>query len=105
MEVLALVSGELGVSLEDILQPSRGTAGCAHARQLAMYLCNVVLTRRIAAVGRLFGRDHSTVSYACNRIEDLRDDPRFDDSVARLEDRLARVRDDVPDGEVIRAAR
>jgi len=50
-----------------------------------MYLSHVVLGQSLTAVGVAFGRDRTTVSYACALIEDMRDDPGFDDEVTRLE--------------------
>ena len=76
-----------------LLLPSRGEAEVALARQLAMYLMHVVLGRLYQDVGRFFGRDRTTVSYACALIEDLRDDPEFDAEVSRLERRLAMRRE------------
>lgn len=57
----------------------------ARARQLAMYLSHVVLGRTLSEIGEVFGRDRTTVSYACAVIEDMRDDPQFDDTVSGLE--------------------
>jgi chromosomal replication initiation ATPase DnaA len=39
----------------------------------------------LTEVGNVFARDRTTVAYACSRIEDLRDDPRFDRSLHLLE--------------------
>jgi chromosomal replication initiation ATPase DnaA len=50
-----------------------------------MYLTHVVYGRSLAEVGAAFGRDRTTVSYACGLIEDQRDDPHFDREVDRLE--------------------
>jgi chromosomal replication initiation ATPase DnaA len=36
-------------------------------------------------IGEAFGRDRTTVLHACGVIEDMRDDPRFDDEVSELE--------------------
>jgi len=53
----------------------------------------VVLGRLYLDVGRFFGRDRTTVSYACALIEDMRDDAEFDAEVGRLERRLAMRRE------------
>jgi len=53
-----------------------------------MYLSHVMLGRTLAEVGEAFGRDRTTVSYACALMEDLRDDPRFDAEVADLEQQI-----------------
>jgi hypothetical protein len=86
--LLRFVAAARGVTTEQLLSSSRGEAEVAQARQLAMYLMHVVLGRIYLDVGRFFGRDRTTVSYACALIEDLREDPQFDAEVSRLERRL-----------------
>ena len=46
----------------------------------------------MAEAGALFGRDRTTVAHACAVIEDRRENPRFDEMVAALEDRLTEDR-------------
>ena len=50
-----------------------------------MYLAHVVFGLSFTAIGQAFGRDRSTVSYACRMIEEKRDNPQFDVFVGRLE--------------------
>ena len=83
--VIALVSRHESVSIPAVLGSSRGLRPIARARQLAMYLAHVMLGESLTFVGRAFGRDRTTVSYACALIENLRDDPRFDAEVSALE--------------------
>ncbi len=64
---------------------SRGPARVALARQVAMYLTHVVGEFDYAQVGRLFGRDRTTVKHACAVVEDRRDDPKFDLTLQLLE--------------------
>ena len=59
-----------------------------HVRQIAMYVCHVALGFSQQDIGLAFGRDRSTVSYACAAVEDRRDDLGFDDFVSAVE-RLA----------------
>lgn len=68
-------------------QPRRrnGRRGAAHVRQIAMYVCHVVLQLSFADIGAAFGRDRTTVGHACNVVEDWRDDSAFDDFVATVE--------------------
>lgn len=92
--LLGLVAVERCVTLQELLDAKRGPAHVAAARQLAMYLANTMLGRTLTEVGEIFGRDRTTVAYACRLVEDRRDedDPRFDAELARLEraaDRLA----------------
>lgn len=56
-----------------------------HMRQIAMYLCHVVLSVPYQTIGRSFGRDRSTVVHACAVVEDRRDDPGYDLFVERCE--------------------
>lgn len=50
-----------------------------------MYLAHVAKGISLTAIGAAFGRDRTTVSYACSLIEDLRDDVEFDAELDRLE--------------------
>jgi chromosomal replication initiation ATPase DnaA len=50
-----------------------------------MYVCHVVLQVSLTDIGYAFGRDRTTVSHACNVVEDRRDDPAFDDFIASVE--------------------
>ena len=65
--------------------PTRCFARVALARQVAMYLCHVLLGMTLSEVGRHFGRDRTTVSHACRVVEDRRDDPGFDTMLDRIE--------------------
>ena len=68
-----------------LLQPNRGRARVALARQVAMYLGHVGCELSLTAVGRVFARDRSTVSHACKRIEDARERPEFDRAITMME--------------------
>jgi chromosomal replication initiation ATPase DnaA len=92
-EVVELVSRHANVPISAVLGDSRDARPIARARQLAMYLSHVILGESLTAVGLAFGRDRTTVSYACGLIEDLRDDPRFEAEVSALEQQLQRDRD------------
>lgn len=84
-EVLALISREKDTPIRLLVHVSRCRADTARARQLAMYLAHVVQGISLTAIGAAFGRDRTTVSYACGLIEDLRDDAVFDAELDRLE--------------------
>ncbi|CAN7181942.1 transposase [Pararhizobium sp. LjRoot255] len=66
------------------LRRDRRRTSC-HVRQISMYVCHVVLQISLTDIGYAFGRDRTTVSHACNVVEDRRDDPAFDDFVASVE--------------------
>lgn len=65
------------VSLLDLTQGGRGSGNASHTRQMAMYLCHVLLRRTHEQLGVLFNRDRKTVSHACAQIELLRDTDRI----------------------------
>ncbi len=50
-----------------------------------MYLLHVVFSLNPQVIGRLFGKDRSTVAHACQRVEDRRDDAAFDAFLHDLE--------------------
>ena len=86
--VIALVAQEKHIPICLLMHKSRCRMGAARARQLAMYLCHVALGRSLKEVGEIFGRDRTTVSYACALMEDMRDDRSFDEAVSALELRI-----------------
>ncbi|KKB76742.1 hypothetical protein VW35_16655 [Devosia soli] len=83
-----MVAREKHVPIRLLVHDSRCRADAARARQLAMYLAHVVKGISLTSIGAAFGRDRTTVSYACGLIEDLRDDARFDAELDRLETEL-----------------
>lgn len=78
----------LGVSQEEIMAGDRGSGAVPLGRQVAMYLCHVAFELSLARTARAFGRDRSTVSHACNAVEDRREDPRFELWISGLETML-----------------
>lgn len=77
-EMLALVSERVQ------MRRDRRRAAC-HVRQIAMYICHVVLQLSLTDIGTAFGRDRTTVGHACNVVEDRRDDKAYDEFVAAIE--------------------
>lgn len=73
------------VTTDELRAPTRSTADIALARQAAMYVMHVVFGWTLTNVGRRFGRDRTTAGHACRRIEDQRDDPVFDMTLAAIE--------------------
>lgn len=74
-----------GVPVDELRAPSRRSADAAFARQSAMYLAHVMLGLSYSAVGTLFHRDRTTAAYACQVVEDRRDDPTIDMLLQTLE--------------------
>lgn len=56
-----------------------------HVRQIAMYVCHVVLRLSLSDIGAAYGRDRTTVGHACNVVEDRRDNAAFDAFVSAIE--------------------
>jgi hypothetical protein len=79
------VSGAFMVRGSDLWSGTRGHSHTAFARQVAMYLAHVAWGLSMTEVGQVFARDRTTVSYACGRVEDMRDDADFDRSLDLLE--------------------
>lgn len=57
----------------------------SHVQQIAMYVCHVGLQLTMTDIARGFGRDRTTVGYACAKVEDRRDERAFDDLVGAVE--------------------
>lgn len=79
------VAAAFEVEPELLRMPTRGNYRVALARQSAMYLAHVSCRLSFTDIGAVFGRDRSTVAYACRRIEQRRDDPVFDHAIGMLE--------------------
>lgn len=73
------------VSGRDLRHPGRSSHPVARVRQIAMYVAHVVLGLSMNEVGRGFGRDRTTVLYACHLVEDMREDQEFDRIIAMTE--------------------
>ena len=91
-DIESLVSSTFSVPLDDLRKPSRSSPRTAFARQVAMYLAHVELDLSPSIVGSHFGRDRTTVSHACGRVEDRRDDPTLDTALLCLAVAVARHR-------------
>ena len=66
------VAEHFRIRLGDMHSPRRARA-VARPRQVAMYLCKQLTTRRLPEIGRKFGgRDHTTVMHAVRKIDELR---------------------------------
>lgn len=68
-KIIEIVCKFYGIKKEDILAKKR-TKVIAEARQVAMYLISEYINIPLDAIGNIFGKDHSTVIYAKNKILD-----------------------------------
>ncbi len=71
--------------VEEIAAATRRSKSAALARQIAMYLTHVAFGVPISRVAVAFDRDRTTVTHACQLVEDRRDDPSFDAALEALE--------------------
>ncbi len=87
--IMTTVSDCCDVTVEQ-LKSKRRTQDLARARQIAMFLSREMTGASLNQIGRSFGnRDHSTVSHACTRIQDLIDtDPLFKGFIRDIKDRV-----------------
>ncbi len=88
--MLDLVAELFNVSGRELRSPGRSSVAVSRVRQVAMYVTHVALQLNMGEVGKGFGRDRTTVVHACHLIEDMRDDPDFDQLVAAVERTAAR---------------
>jgi len=74
----------------DQIKSKRRTQDLARARQVAMHLARELTDASLNQIGRAFGgRDHSTVSHACQTIAKLAErDPRFRGELKDIKDRV-----------------
>lgn len=94
------VCARFGTRLSEMLSDRR-TAMIVRPRQIAMYLAKELTPRSLPTIGRMFGRDHTTVIHAVHQIEKLRaTDPGLDDHVRCLLAELAPAREAEEAGQI-----
>ncbi|MGE0501482.1 MAG: helix-turn-helix domain-containing protein [Rhizobiaceae bacterium] len=83
--MIDLTAALFNVPSKEVRRSGRTSRSICRVRQIAMYVCHVVLGLSMRDVGRGFGRDRTTVLHACHQVEDLREDEDFDRVVALAE--------------------
>ena len=83
--MIDLMAALFGVPSKELRRLGRTGNDISRLRQISMYVAHVVFRFTMSEVGRGFGRDRTTVLYACHTVEDLRDDIDFDRIVALAE--------------------
>jgi len=68
-KIIEIVCRFYGVDKDEILSRKR-TKNIAEARQIAMYLITEYINIPLDSIGSIFGKDHSTVIYAKNKVTD-----------------------------------
>ncbi len=67
-KILKTIANSFGIKTEDILGKAQNKE-CVLPRQIAMYFCREKLQMPFLKIGRLFGRDHSTVMTSVKRVK------------------------------------
>lgn len=83
--IIDIVAAMFNVSGRELRKPGRASISVTRVRQIAMYVSHVVFQLGMGEIGCGFGRDRTTVVYACHTIEDMRDDADFDAIVVAVE--------------------
>ena len=81
-----------GVEAQAMKSPTRGEHAVALARQVVMYVAHVALGVPLRQIALSLGRDRATARHACRVIEDLREEPAFDERVRGIESALSVIR-------------
>ena len=90
--VAVTTAAAFAIPFGELTATTRRTPYIAFARQSAMYLAHVACGLNYSEVGRAFGRDRTTAAYACQLIEDRRDDPAVDAVLGSLESACGTLR-------------
>lgn len=83
--MIDITAALFNVSSKELRKPGRSSLSVSRVRQVAMYVAHVILRLNMGDIGKAFGRDRTTVLYACHLIEDLRDDDEFDRIITMTE--------------------
>lgn len=88
-KIIRAVAEYYQVAQAQIMSKMR-TLQVATARKLSMYLCRSMLDMPYTEIGKLFGRDHSTVMSACSKIsKELKQAPLMAQGVNNLKKKLS----------------
>ncbi|MGN0161306.1 MAG: chromosomal replication initiator protein DnaA [Lachnospiraceae bacterium] len=74
--IIQIVADHFGITITDIISPKR-KAEIAYPRQIAMYLCSECFNKTLTHIGKIMGKDHSTVYHG---VEKIKDDIKNDES-------------------------
>ena len=83
-KILSHVSKKHGVTVEDI-KSKKKTDSIANARHISIYIIRKLTDLSLKEIGKIFGRDHSTVISSINKIElNIRTVKNFDSDINLL---------------------
>ena len=86
IEIIQRVVAEKFRLSHNDLKGKKRNHSIVYPRQLAMYICREITDHTTTEIGQDFGgRDHTTVMYSCQKIEDIvRSDPAVDSTIQSL---------------------
>ena len=88
IRIAELIARANDIPLADLFADAERLHRIAALRHTAMYLAHVEASMTYQAIADAFGRDRTTVAYACARTEDKREDPAFDRWLAGLAEEI-----------------
>lgn len=90
-EKIIEVVGEYYHLTENQIKSKVRTSQIALARQISMYLCRTLVGTPFLKLGKIFGRDHSTVITACDKVDLLlKTDLQLQQAISTLKKQLKR---------------
>ena len=85
-KIIEQVCKYFNISKNQLLSKSRKQE-ISYARQIAMYLLDNMLEMPYTSIGKLFGKDHSTVIYCKNKVlQDLKKDKTLNTQIKDIKD-------------------
>lgn len=82
--VLQIVAMRLGAPVESVTRKGRLSGPALRVRRVSLYLAHIALGWTLERVGHAYGINRQTVSTACTRIEEARDEPHLNDLLDQL---------------------
>lgn len=83
-KILTVVSNKFNVSVDDIKSRKR-TSNIASARHTSIYIIKKLTNSSLPAIGKLFGRDHTTVMNSLDAVEKrIAAEPAYDQQIKEI---------------------
>jgi len=87
-KILSMVSQKYGITVDDLKSRKR-TSNIASARHISVYIIKKLTDRSLPAIGRVFGRDHTTIINSIETVEKrMATEPAFDNEIKDLINRI-----------------
>lgn len=89
--IIQTVSNFYTVPVEQIMSDRR-SKDTVHPRQMSMYLVRKLTSYSLPEIGKVFGRDHTTVMHACDKIDsDRKKNAELDDIIKTLIENIQKI--------------